>query len=163
MFDEKYMKVLGLTKKEQRVIAFLKNVANTSIASLHKQTKIPRMTLYHALASLKERGLIHSIVIGKRRFWNLNAKDILCKKFLDISNSFIDNDKFYNSFDKTEFIIVKGLDNLYEIWKEMIKSNKNGRILGIQPTSSLTDALKKTDFNPKYSSMLCIGPCDSIS
>jgi predicted transcriptional regulator len=134
MFDDKSIKLLALSKNEVKMLKALEERERQSVASLSHIAKIPRMTTYLTLASLKSRGLIKYSQTGKRKFRQI-----------------ADKEKMSAIFRKTDFSVIKGLENLWNIWERAANSPKYGRIYGIQPTASLKEILSKIDWEEKIS------------
>jgi predicted transcriptional regulator len=150
MFNNNLVKVLNLSAKETSVLNLLEIKTNQTIADISKETKISRMTIYPILNSLKERNLIDYHRKGARKFWNLESKDKLGEMFSNISHLFIPSGKTKVVSGASGFTIIKGLDNLQEIWKNTTKLFKGSRILGIQSTASIKDVLTKTSFKETW-------------
>lgn len=63
--------LLKLSRREVRVLSFLREKPESQIAEIVRNTKIARMTVYLTLKSLKKRGLIHYLQKGKRKLWHM--------------------------------------------------------------------------------------------
>jgi len=69
MFDQKIIDFLRLSKNEVKVLEYLKLHHGTQVADISRGIRMPRMTVYLILGSLKARGLADYSRKGKRRFW----------------------------------------------------------------------------------------------
>jgi len=68
MIYEKLQKI-GLNEKEAKIYASLLELGETSIQRISKKSKIKRTTIYNTIDSLKEKGLVSTILKNKRRYY----------------------------------------------------------------------------------------------
>lgn len=68
MIYEKLQK-LGLSEREAKVYASLLELGETSIQRVSKKSKIKRTTIYGAIDTLKEKGLVTTIIKKKRKYY----------------------------------------------------------------------------------------------
>lgn len=64
----KQAKVLSFSKLEQAIFKVL-NASPLSIAELSQRLKVTHTSMYRPLQSLKKRGLVEAVNVGKRRYW----------------------------------------------------------------------------------------------
>jgi HTH-type transcriptional regulator, sugar sensing transcriptional regulator len=68
MIYEKLQKI-GLTEKEAKIYVSLLELGETSVQRIAKKAKIKRTTIYNAIDSLKEKGLVSTILKKKRKYY----------------------------------------------------------------------------------------------
>jgi sugar-specific transcriptional regulator TrmB len=117
MITKETQDLLQLTPQETRVLETLEHT-ELNITKLAKACKFPRTTLYTALSTLTSRKLIRIRTQGKARLVSL-------------------------LYPKTQTNIFSNQkkQNIISTWKEIIK-NKNQRILAIQSSASLREAVE---------------------
>jgi predicted transcriptional regulator len=136
--------LLNLSSHESRILAVLHESEPYSVSEVAKSSKVPRMSTYLALASLKGRGLIYSKIKGKRRFWLRHSE----KEIAGTLNSLARN--IHNEPERVEvkhsdltgFTVLKGLPSLFTIFERISSGHKGSRLMGIQPTASLINVFK---------------------
>jgi predicted transcriptional regulator len=75
---------LKLSRKEVKLLQFLKSNPQAQISEMAKKAGIPRMTVYLSLKSLKKRGLVHYEVKGKRKAWHIVSEKILKEVLVNV-------------------------------------------------------------------------------
>ena len=124
MIYEKLQKI-GLNEKEAKIYASLLELGETSIQRISKKSKIKRTTIYNTIDSLKEKGLVSTILKNKRRYYvasdprelefkleeQKNALKNLMPELLSITN-LIDKKPKIKYFDGEEGIKEIYLDTL---------------------------------------------------
>lgn len=68
MISEKLQKI-GLNEKEAKIYASLLELGETSIQRVSKKSKIKRTTIYNIIDTLKEKGLVSTIIKKKRKYY----------------------------------------------------------------------------------------------
>jgi len=138
-------KIFKFSKSEEKILAVLNSTEGANVSDISKKSKVPRMTTYLALDSLKQRGLVLYTKKGKRRLWKKEADKDIASKLLKVSRLVSDNfDKQHIHHNKnTGFTIYRGLNSLFEIFERISNGNKNQRLLGIQPTKSMLNVVNK--------------------
>ena len=66
--DDASIKVLGLSKKEEKVLYALRE-GNDSPAGISQNTKVSRPSVYDILGKLKKRGLVYSYIEQRKKKW----------------------------------------------------------------------------------------------
>ena len=111
-FSKKEILKLKLTDSEVCVLKSLKTEAKT-LASIEKESKIPHSTVFDSIKSLEKRGLINSLLIGRKKNWSIVSEN------LEISKSGTNLDvEIYEGREN----IIKKIYNLFE-------KNKGKRVL----------------------------------
>lgn len=67
------LKLLGLSKKEEKVLVALQGGAGTPLL-LARVTKVSRTAIYAILTNLKKRGLVESRITSGKKHWTLAAE-----------------------------------------------------------------------------------------
>jgi DNA-binding transcriptional ArsR family regulator len=149
MFDQKIIDFLRLSKNEVKVSEYLKTHSGTQVADISRGIRMPRMTVYLALDSLKARGLADYFRKGKRRFWSIAEGSKLVADIMSSAYSLTDTNEIRINAKNSGFAIHQGLNGMYRVWKELQKLAPNSRVYGIQPTGAMRYALKRLDWQEK--------------
>jgi hypothetical protein len=149
MFDQKIIDFLQLSKREVKVLEFIKNHPQSQVADIARGTKIPRMTVYLTLELLKTRKLADYTRKGKRRFWAIEDGSKLVADIMSSAYSLTDSKEIRIGTVNSGFAIHQGLKGMYKVWEELGKLSPNSRAYGIQPTGAMKYALKRLDWQEK--------------
>lgn len=149
MDNSKITDFLNIGKRELRVFNYLKNNSNSQISSIVRDTKIPRMTLYLDIESLKRRGMIDYTRKGKRKFWSVVPNTKLTSDIVNSVHTITDSDEIRIYTNNSDFAVHKGIEGMYRVWKELEKLSPDSRVLGIQPTNAMKYAFKRLDWQKK--------------
>jgi DNA-binding transcriptional ArsR family regulator len=142
-FKTDAVKMLQLSRKETVILGVLSNGSLRTVAEISRNAKLPRMTLYSILATLKERGLIDYVRKGKRKYWSAISSEQFGQKLSMLGYEVAGNKKMRLAVqDHTGFTIIHGKEALFNVWKELTETNPGKRIRAIQPTKSLLSAIK---------------------
>jgi predicted transcriptional regulator len=149
MFDQ-LIPLLSLSNNEVKILKVLEVNNPLTVALLSKNTKIPRMTIYLTLNSLKNRGILNYNRLGKRKYWKINEKEKISKILWDALQKFNSSENITTvKTNDSGFSVIKNMESLWSIWQEAVAGNKDSRIYGIQPTESLKEILNKSDWQNK--------------
>jgi hypothetical protein len=146
MFNHDFASLLALSKKERAVLEILNEDPLLKVASISRDTKISRMTLYPILQSLKNRRLVEYKRVGKRKFWTLTNKQLISDILWDCIQNFDERKNIQIRSGDSGFSIIRGTKNLINIWERAVDIYKENRIYGIQPTASLVSILSKVNW-----------------
>lgn len=149
MIDEKIISLLGLTRREVRVFSYLRENPSSQISSIASDTKIPRMTIYLTLESLKKRTLVDYSRKGKRRFWYSVEFSKLGSEIMGSVYSLTESKEIRVDIANSGFAIHQGIKGMYKVWQELNKLSPNSRVLGIQPTNTMKYALNTLNWQEK--------------
>ncbi|GEM_PF-5557745 len=83
MFTKEQKNILGISVKENKVLASLKK--SKSIFTLSKNVKIPRASLYPIIQKLFQRGFIRSKSVGNRFHFQAISKENLSEMLAKIA------------------------------------------------------------------------------
>ena len=147
MIYKETVNLLRLSKNEVKVLRLLKNSPDPMvIADIADKGKIPRMTLYLALESLKGRGLAGYTRKGKRRFWHIVDTKAFTSNMINALSELSGESEVGITANNTGFTIYRGIDGLYKSWDSLKDLPPHTRVYGIQPTASIKLAVKKLDW-----------------
>lgn len=132
MLSKDIINFLNLTSDEQKVLEAI-SFAPKNISQLARTLKVPRTTLYTAIASLLRRRLIEKSKKGKATMITLLRSDMLIS---------LQNIHGNSSSPQLGFSLIQGKDALLQVWKEAVKI-PNSRIKAIQPIRSMETTVKK--------------------
>ena len=149
MFEQKIIDFLKLSKNEVRALEYLNGHPDAQISDVSQELKIPRMTVYLILNSLKARGLADYLRKGKRRFWNIVSGSKMVADIMGATYSLTETGEIRINAKNSGFAIHQGLKGMYKVWEELQKLSPNSRVYGIQPTSAMKYALKRLDWHEK--------------
>lgn len=146
--NNSFISLLKLNRHESKILSSLSTDEGMIVSEIADKSRIPRMSVYLALSSLKNRGLADYSRKGKRRFWTRLSNE---KIFNLIDKT---AKEIYNNHDKVEikhgdsgFVVLRGLDNLFTIFERIANGHKGERLIGIQPTSSMKNVMNKLSWN----------------
>jgi predicted transcriptional regulator len=137
--------LLGLSGHEEKVLISLPTEDGLNVSDIARTSKTPRMSVYLALHSLKKRGLADYDRKGKRRLWKKLSNQAFSELMINTAKSIYDNKERVEikHGENNGFVILKGLNNLFTIFERIAAGHKGERLIGIQPTSSMTHVVKK--------------------
>ncbi len=137
MISPQVIDLLGLSKNEVKVSGFLKKEPSRVVADIAETTKIPRMTVYLTLNSLKKRGLVDFHRKGKRRFWSAIDDKELVHKVTDIISSITGTSEVRVNVNDSGFAILYGKEAPFTPWEALKDLPPYTRIYLIQPTAAI--------------------------
>jgi len=85
---EEGLKILGLNKKEIKIILVLHVESFFSVTKLSKMTKIPRTTLLPILHKLQQRGFVNQTKIKNHKEWCIVPVNIFREKLQKVLTIF---------------------------------------------------------------------------
>jgi DNA-binding transcriptional ArsR family regulator len=144
-----YKELLRLSQHEQKVLMVLPIAEGVNISTIARHSHIPRMSVYLALDSLKQRGLIDYIRKGKRRFWKKLSPQEFSTVMAEAAQAIHHHKERVEikHSDTSGFTVLKGLPQLFTIFEKIALGHKGERLLGIQPTSSMKHVVTKLSWN----------------
>ena len=147
MLNKETTNLLGLSKNEVKVLQFLKNNPDPRVISdISNEGKVPRMTLYLVLESLKNRGLVDYKRKGKRRFWYIVDTKTFTSSVISALTEITGESEVSVTANNSGFTIYRGIDSLYKSWDSLKDLPPHTRVYGIQPTASIKLSVKKLDW-----------------
>ncbi len=147
MLNKKTTDFLSLSKNEVKILRLFKNSPDSmTISDISNKSRIPRMTLYIALGSLKDRGLVDYSRKGKRRFWNMVDTKTFTSNVINALTEITGESEVSVTANNGGFTIYRGVDSLYKSWDSLKDLPPYTRVYGIQPTASIKLSVKKLDW-----------------
>lgn len=143
--NESIAHLLRLTMNERRVLRALPELDGFNVADTARAAKIPRMSTYVALASLKKRGLVDFSRKGRRRFWVRLSHERLANTLYENARTLSPshNRVVVTHSEQSGFTTLRGLPHLYTIFERIARGHRGERLSGIQPTGSMKYAVSK--------------------
>ncbi len=138
---KKESNLLQLLPSEKKVFGVLSAVETISPAEIVRRAKTSRTTVLHVLNKLQSRGLIQSVVVGKRKEWKRTSGSVLEQEISGIETFF---DIPHKKGSIPGFAIISGTTELkYKYWELLKTIPKHGRFVGVQTTDSGLSCIKK--------------------
>lgn len=134
METQEMLRLLGLSKKEQKVLALLQDGRNTPV-KITKDADISRTAVYAILANLKKRGLVEVHTQTGRKNWSLaSERDI--EKVLYAAKRVLLNipegrEEVAGLSDAT-VVIHRGKEAVRAVINNLFAENSNERLYGFQ-------------------------------
>lgn len=141
MEREEYLKRLGLSKKQRKILYSLSKHKESSVVEISTDTKIPRSSIYLELDRLEEMGFAVSVFENGVRRYKLSSRDdfrfIVQGKYktslmlLSGVDSFLDN--FYdNEIGEAKINVYRTKQGIKQLlWKILVSEEKE--LLGFSP------------------------------
>lgn len=128
------LKLLGLSKKEEKALAALQGGADTPLL-LARTAKISRTAAYAILGNLKKRGLAQSRITGGKKRWSLASERELEETLYAAKRALlkipVGREEVRGLSDAT-VIVHRGKDAIKKVVTEMVQEHKNERLYGFQ-------------------------------
>lgn len=135
------LKLLGLSKKEEKTLAALQNGANTPLM-LARATKISRTAAYAILANLKKRGLAHTRITSGKKSWSLTPEREIEEALYAVKRALLKipagREEVRGLSDAT-VIVHRGKDAIKKVVIEIVQEHKNERLYGFQGDAAATN------------------------
>ena len=123
--------VLGLSKKEERVLIALQGCPSQSVLEIAATAKVSRPSVYDILKKLKGRGLVKSHVVSGHRRFSLESPRTLYRLKKDLL-SFVDGREEVGGMTDGTVVVYRGREAVREKIFEIFSSRANERFLGYQ-------------------------------
>jgi len=124
------LQVLDLTKNESKVYIALVKLKIASVSEISRATDVPRVNIYDVLESLKEKGLVASVIKSNKKYFEpanpKNLKELLTKKQGQIKLAQQKIQELSNEFEKDltkkDVALFKGKLGIKTILKDALNS-----------------------------------------
>lgn len=134
MLNSDDIKLLGLSRKEARVLGALREGADTPLL-LARATRVSRPGVYDILRALRERGLVRSRIANGRKHWELVSRRELDERFYETKKALLALDEgereLYGVGDAA-VIIHRGVEVCRKVVQHITDDHKNERLYGFQ-------------------------------
>lgn len=145
MFDKESVKLLALSKKENRILNFLNGIQYSTVTDVAIETKIPRTTVHFLLNKLAKRGLVERISVKDHYEWKFLSKIDFSQKLRRLLSSFENKTDILGGVEGRGIgvEVYSGKERIKEIYKNILKVGSNERVYVIQGNKSAKRALEK--------------------
>ena len=132
MAEKEILQEIGLSKAEAKVYLALLETGSTLAGPIIKKTGLHRGTTYQILQRLKEKGLVSSIIKGKKQHFEPASPDRLMDSLKEIQDKLQDilpvlNHKLEASKEKQEVTVYSGVKGIRSAMDKMLEElNPNG-------------------------------------
>src|SRR4051812_39959426 len=127
MNNQKIEAFLKLSKSESKLYTYLKKSPFSQVATISKDLKIPRMSVYLILKSLKQRGIADYNHKGKRKFWSAVSNSDFVKDMMKSLSTLNDSKEIRIEANNSGFAVHQGTEAMYKVWKDLEKLAPNSR------------------------------------
>lgn len=126
--------LLGLSKKEEKVLIALQKGADTPLL-LARATRVSRTAVYAILQNLKKRGLAQTRVVSGKRHWTLAPERELEEVLYAAKRALLKipagREEVHGLSDAT-VIVHRGTDAIRKLVNEMLANHNHQRLYGFQ-------------------------------
>lgn len=154
------LKLLGLSKKEQKVLIALQAGSDTPV-KLSKATDVSRTAIYAILQNLKKRGLANTHIISGKKYWSLTSGRKIEEVLYDAKRTLLkipEGREEVQGLSDATVVIHRGKDSIRKVLGELLFAHQNERfyalvgdaaaaswnkIFSLQETNRFNRALKK--------------------
>lgn len=127
------LKLLGLSKKEEKVLAALQGGADTPLL-LARATKVSRTAVYAILQNLKKRGLAHTHIVHGKKHWGLRPEreieEVLYAAKRALLNIPEGREEVRGLSDAT-VIVHRGQESIRKVLGELLSVHKSERFYAL--------------------------------
>ena len=128
------LRLLGLSRKEERVLFGVQNGLSTPV-SLSRVTKVTRPSVYNILRKLKERGLVVSRITKGKKRWQVADERTIEKSLYDTKKSLLrfseGREEVYGLSDSM-VVIHRGEGAIKRLMEHTFSEHKGERLRGFQ-------------------------------
>jgi len=128
------LKLLGLSKKEQKVLIALQEGATTPV-KLSKATDVSRTAIYAILQNLKKRGIVTSNVKNGKRFWVLEDGREIEKILYSVKRTLLqipEGREEVHGLSDSSVIVHRGKEAVRKLMNALLSDHQNERFYGFQ-------------------------------
>lgn len=145
------LRVLGLTRAEEKVLDALLKGGTMSVTALSRFSRVPRTTIHAVLDRLHSRGLVRHVDSTYRSLWRVVGRSKLQNRLASgityfdehLSAQEISEKIGVNVSEKTQFLTFQGLDSLLKVYLWFFLNHHGQRLRGIQSNLSSETIVKK--------------------
>lgn len=130
----KKLSVLGLSKKEERVLVALIDTSQTPLR-IARETKVTRPAVYDILKKLKNRGLVTSQIVNGKKSWSLARKEDIDTALYEAKKvllSITEGTEEIKGLSDGTVIVHRGKDAINALFAHMTQDHKNERLYNMQ-------------------------------
>lgn len=134
MHTSETLKLLGLSKKEEKALLALRGGASTPLL-LARATKISRTAVYAILQNLKKRGLAQARITDGKKRWSLAPEREIEEVLYEAKRALLEipegREEAHGLSDAT-IIVHRGAEAIRKLMNGILADNKNQRFYGFQ-------------------------------
>lgn len=134
MIDAKQVKLLGLTRKEVRVLSALNEGHDTPLL-IALETRVSRPGVYDILKALKERGIVTTQIRAGRKTWMLRDRREIEQQFFETKRAVLglhEGAQEVYGVDDAVVIVHRGKDAVRKLFGDLMSHYANERFYGFQ-------------------------------
>lgn len=133
MNSEETLSLLGLSKKEEKVILALQDGPSTPLL-LSRKTHVSRTAVYAILQNLKMRGLAHTNIKNGKKHWSLAPEREIEEALYSAKRALLKipmgREELHGLSDAT-VIVHRGQESIRKVLGELLFDHKNERFYGL--------------------------------
>jgi len=152
------LQLLGFTNVEHRVFIALAFDQSYSVTELATKAKVPRTSTLPVLNRLSARGLVRKVSVGKKTLWKKTNPEKLRRSIISLSAQLeiaeqveaIEKEIAVKITTQSEFMIIKGAQNILKFQEKGIQENTGQRSYLIQGSRTGT-VVEQLNLAPEFS------------
>lgn len=128
------LKLLGLSKKEQKVLTALQAGSDTPV-KLSKVTDVSRTAIYAILLNLKKRGIVISHIQNGKKHWTLASEREVEETLYATKRTILkipEGREEVHGLSDASVIIHRGKEAVRKLMNSLLSDHKNERFYGFQ-------------------------------
>lgn len=132
--DTEQLKLLGLSKKEQKVLIALQEGSDTPV-KLFKTIDVSRTAIYAILENLKKRGIVASYIKNRKKHWTLADEREMEKTLYETKRTLLkipEGREEMHSLSDATVIVHRGKEAVKKVVNEIFLQNSHDRLYGFQ-------------------------------
>jgi hypothetical protein len=130
MVHQEQLNILGLTHKEEHVLAALRDGYSTPLL-IARETKVSRPGVYDILVALKKRGLVESRIRDGKKYWGIAERRAVEERFFHAKRAVLglhEGATQVYGVDDSVVIIHKGVEAVKGVLEGMFLHHQNERM-----------------------------------
>lgn len=147
MFNKEAVKLLGLSKKEDKILVFLAGISHSTVTDIALGTKIPRTTVHFLLKKMAKKELVEKVAVNDHHEWKIFSKTDFSQKLRRLLSGFESKTDILGGIEGQGIgvEVYRGKEKIKEIYKNILKIGSNERVYIIQGNKSAKRALEKIE------------------
>lgn len=147
MFNKEAVKLLSLSKKEDKILAFLAGISHSTVTDIAMEIKIPRTTIHFLLKKMAKRELVEKVAVNGHYEWKIFSKTDFSQKLRRLLSDFESKTDILGGIEGQGIgvEVYSGKEKIKEIYKNILKIGSNERVYIIQGNKSAKKALEKIE------------------
>jgi len=136
MTSPEMLRLLGLTKKEEKVLVALQSGTDTPLA-LSRATKVSRTAVYEILQNLKKRGLAETHIVHGKKHWRLASEREIEGVLYEAKRVLLqipEGREELHGLSDSSVIVHRGAEAARKLLNDMLSDHKSERFYSFQGT-----------------------------